>query len=168
MTFPVHHLSRPAAVLAGAAALVLSVSACGVLGGADDAKRDSASGEITESAEASVFSLEVKDCLVMPSAGETMVESLNALPCDQPHDGQIYAEQTLTELPEQTELDAMAQEFCLTEFEPFVGTAYESSVLEVTFLYPTEQSWQQGDDALQCVAQHPSEMVTQSFEGSAL
>lgn len=170
MTSPVRNLNpRAAALLPAAAALALVVSGCGALGGgADDAKRDASSGEVTESAAASVFSLEVGDCIAIPDADQMLVEQLDAMPCDQPHDAEIYAEQTLAKLPEEADLETLAGTFCLAEFEPFVGLAYEESVLEVTYLYPTEDSWAQGDDVLQCVVVHPSEDVTATLRGSAV
>ena len=170
MTSAVRNLNtRRAALLPAAAAVALGLSACAALGGgADDAKRDEASGQVTESAAASVFSLQVGDCIDIPDAAQLLVDRLDTLPCDQPHDAEIYAEQTLTEPPEQTALDSMANDFCLAEFEPFVGLPYEESVLEVTFLYPTDDSWAQGDDVLQCVVRHPTDSVTASLRGSAV
>ncbi len=164
MTAKTLTLRCAAAVLAGAAAL--SLAACGP----QDAQRDEATGEITASAEADVFSLQVGDCLDMSALAEqTEVETLPTLPCSDPHDGEVYAETTLADadkLP--SDLVAQAEEFCGAEFEPFVGMPYETSTLEVTYLHPTDASWGQGDRGVQCVVIATQEPVTGTLEGSAI
>lgn len=168
MTSTVRNLfTRTTPVLAAAAIVGLALSACG----APDAKRDESSGEITEAADADVFSLTVGDCLdLTDETDETAVETLPTVPCTEPHNAQVFAEQALAmdELPVEQDLFDLADQFCYDQFAGYVGLAYEESVLEVTYLYPTQESWDQGDDVLQCVVMHPSEQITTSFEGAAI
>lgn len=149
------------AVLAGASALALT--ACGP----EAAQRDEASGEITASADADVFSLEVGDCLDMEAATETEVETLPTVPCGDPHDGEVYAENELTGDEVPADLEDQAGTFCYDAFAPFIGMAYEESTLDFSYLAPTPASWDEGDRAVQCVLLSP-EPVTGTLEGAAV
>ncbi len=160
-------MTRAVPMAAAAAVLGLALSACS----SPEPKRDDASGEITEAAVADVFTLAVGDCLdLSEQADETAVETLPTVPCTEPHDAQVYAEQTLDmdELPVEDELFALADQFCYDQFAGYVGLSYEESVLEVQYLYPTQESWDAGDDVLQCVLVNPGEPLSTSFEGAAI
>ena len=43
-------------------------------------------------------------------------------------------------------IENAAADGCLTRFHPFVGLAYEYSELEIFWLEPTEESWDEIDD----------------------
>lgn len=145
---------------------------------AEPAQRDEPGGEITASAQADVFTLQVGDCLdyASQSAESTEFTSLPTIPCDQQHDTEIYAETTLTEeqykealaASTDTETLTFADQFCYDAFAPFVGTSYEESALEFTLLSPTDESWAQGDDVLQCLVVHLDGGLTGTMRGSAL
>ncbi|HEY0216606.1 MAG TPA: septum formation family protein [Cellulomonas sp.] len=149
-------------------ASVVAVAGCSMLGGSDDAKRDESSGEVTEAADADVFSLAVGDCLDLSDFEETEVETLPVVPCSDPHDSEVYAEQELTgdEIP--TDLDTQADQICYDAFAPFVGIAYEESQLGYSYLAPTSVSWDQGDRNVQCIVSHLTEQVTSTLEGSGI
>ena len=68
--------------------------------------------------------------------------------------------------PSASEMEAIVQEQCLTSFEGFVGMPYEESALEVTWLEPTPESWEQGDRELVCMITDPAGDVTGSLEGA--
>lgn len=136
------------ALLALAAASALVLSGCG----ASEPVRDAETGEIVEAAEADAFSIRVGDCLdttgTFSEEESTEVESLPTIPCGDAHDGEVYATTLLDEgdYPGEDAVVKQADEFCYTEFEPFVGLAYEDSVLDFTMLYPTSDSWSMLDD----------------------
>ncbi len=170
VSIPVKHLSatRVSAALLGAG-LLLVLAGCAP----EDAKRDEATGEITEAADAGVLSIAVGDCLgssdQLAGEEETEIQSLPTVPCSDPHDSEVYAEMTFQE--EEFPGDAVVSEldeYCYNAFSPFVGLAYEDSVLEYSLLYPTEVSWEQGDRIGQCVLIHPTELVTGTLEGAAI
>lgn len=148
---------------AAGAALVAGLTACG--SGSDDPQRDETSGEVTASAESDVFAIKVGDCLDLSQQESSEVSSLPTVPCDEPHDSEVFAELTLTgdELP--TDLDTQADTFCHDEFATFVGISYEESALEYSPLTPTESSWAQGDRVVQCIVLS-GEPVTGSLQGS--
>ncbi len=168
MPLSVKHLSaarKTSAVLG--AALMLVVAGCS----SDDAKRYEATGEITEAAEADVFSIAVGDCLDMSgqSDAESEIGALPTVPCSDPHDSEVYAEMTFSQVDYPAdELTTSLDEFCYNEFSPFVGMAYEESVLLVTTLYPTPTSWDEGDRVGQCIVMHPDELVTSTLQGAAI
>jgi hypothetical protein len=150
-------------------AAVVTVSGCSLLSsGPDEAKRDESSGQVTESADADVFSIKVGDCLNLEDMQQTTVESLPVVPCTEPHDSEVYAEQTLTGESLPTDLDVTSDEFCYTEFSTFVGIAYEESALDYQVLTPSDASWDAGDRAVQCIVVHLTEQVTGTLQGAGI
>lgn len=165
--------------------LTLALTGCSsVLDVLDDspeaAQRDEPGGEITASADADVFSLQVGDCLNYVALSETTTEfaSLPTVPCAEQHDAEIYAETTLTqdqheadlalaENPE-AETPTYAEQYCYDAFAGFVGTPYEESALDFSYLSPTAESWDQGDDVLQCIVVHLDGGLTGTMRDSAL
>jgi hypothetical protein len=165
----VRTLTSRSALAVLAVASVVAVSGCSMLSsGSDDAKRDEASGEVTESADANVFSIKVGDCLNLAEMSQTEVESLPVVPCAEPHDSEVYAEQTLTGDSLPADLDTTTDEFCYTEFSTFLGIAYEESTLEFQVLTPSSASWDAGDRAVQCIVVHPTEQVTGTLQGAGI
>jgi len=155
---------RPLLPALGAGLLLLSLTACL---GAGDPKRDAASGDITEAADADVLALRVGDCLVMSDVAEGLVDSVPTVPCSDPHDGEVYAEKVLAGDALPADADDQADEFCVTEFESFVGLPYADSVLSMAVLRPTEDSWDAGDRTVQCIV-HAVEDVTGSLAGAGV
>lgn len=67
--------------------------------------------------------------------------------CAGPHESEVYAWTAIPDssgsaFPGEETLAELADEFCGTEFEPYVGTAYDDSVLLYWYLYPTESAWE--------------------------
>lgn len=139
--------ARSAAVVAGFAAGGLMLAACST---DDETTRDDA-GAIVESGEISAFSINVGDCIVGAASGE--VSGFEGVPCDQPHDNEVYHTFDLPdgEFPGDAVIEARGTEDCLAEFEPFVGLDFASSIYGVTWLFPTAGSWAQGDREIACL-----------------
>ncbi|MFD4993701.1 septum formation family protein [Cellulosimicrobium cellulans] len=166
---------RPLLLVVSAAALALTASGCGAIldeiSGPSEAQRDEPGGEVTEASDADVFSIQVGDCLVTAKLpdGEN-VESVPVVPCSEPHDAEVYAE---TELPEgdypgDEAIEASADEFCLGEFEAFVGLSYDESAYYYWPFTPREDGWTSLDDrVVQCVLDTDGTDVTGSLQGSA-
>ncbi|MFC4556249.1 septum formation family protein [Georgenia faecalis] len=117
----------------------------------------------------SVLELEVGDCLRSPDLEAEEVSTVETLECSEPHDAEVYAELTFDgdEYPGTSTVQADSEEFCLAEFEPYVGIAYEESEIYMTTMYPTEESWDQADDRTALCILLPQEDVTESLEGAA-
>jgi hypothetical protein len=150
------------AVLAGL--LVIGLGACSGDDDDSDAQRDE-SGDITEGGEADVFDIGVGDCMG-GDAPQGNVTSVEAVPCDQPHDSEIYHSYTIPGDEFPGDMSTITQEQCLPAFQQFIGMAYEQSAIEVTTLEPTAESWEQGDRELLCVAVDPAGSVTGSLQGA--
>jgi hypothetical protein len=154
-----------------AVASVLALGGCsaiqGIFGG-ETVARDSETQEITEAGTADVFALNVGDCINDVDAEE--VTEVPAVPCDEPHDNEIYYEFSMPdgEFPGDEATMAAAEEQCAPEFDKFVGLAYEESVLDWFPYTPTEGSWTEGGDRLvQCVIYEPQVRTSGSLAGVA-
>lgn len=150
-----------------AASAVLLLGSCSLL--SSDAPRDE-SGQVTEATNISVFSLQNGDCFDAASMGTGEVNTVQVIPCDEPHDSEIFAEKNLTgsSFPGDTQIREEADEFCYGEFEPFMGISYEESEHFFYSLTPTEGSWDQDNDRLiQCIVESSSGNISESMKGSA-
>ena len=115
------------------------------------ADRD-ASGAIVDAGSLDAFTIRLGDCfnntysLASDDAGE--VSSLPGVPCSEPHDNEVYAvfDVNLSSFPGDEAMSEHAFEQCLGRFKDFVGNAYEESVLDITALYPSNQSWNAHSD----------------------
>ncbi|SDS76237.1 septum formation family protein [Jiangella sp. DSM 45060] len=156
--------SRVAMAASAAVAAVLLLAGCSDDG--DEPKRD-ASGNVTESAGADVFDVQVGDCLGDFGDSE-QVTDVSVVPCDQEHAQEIYATAEIAdgELPSDDDLRAQAEETCTAEFETYVGLPYAESALDFTWLQPTAESWDQGDRELVCLVNDPAGPVTGSLQGA--
>jgi hypothetical protein len=161
---------RVATSVAAPALLLLALSGCALLG-PEDAPRESPGGQITESADADVFSVQVGDCInASAMEDDTEMESLPVVPCADPHDGEIIAQTELPEgdFPGDDALVAQGEEFCAAEFETFVGIPYDDSALYVWPLTPSQGGWETVDDrVIQCVLDTDGELVTGTLKGAA-
>jgi len=171
---------RTAAVSVLASAFLLSGCSAldGLMGGAEP-ERDEETGEITEAVDADAFALRVGDCLnyaedatadVSEDAPELEeVVSVPTVPCGDEHDSEVYAAHVLEgdEYPGDESVMASADELCFADFEPFVGTAYDASVLDFTYLAPSSDSWSLGDDReVLCILVDADGGVTGTLEGA--
>jgi hypothetical protein len=118
---------------------------------ATEADRD-ASGAIVAGGNVDAFTIRVGDCfndtaaLVSEEAGE--ISSLPGVPCAEPHDNEVYAvfDVEFASFPGDEEMGEFAFSQCLERFQGFVGSVYEESILDITALYPSDQSWRLQDD----------------------
>ena len=92
------------------------------------------------------------DCFDDSSDFEGEVTDLPGVPCSQPHDYETYAvfDVSITSYPSEENMSELAYDSCLERFDSFVGTDYDSSILEIITLYPTDLSWQQDDREIVC------------------
>ena len=126
----------------------LVIAAIIVVALSTDAERD-ASGRITEAGSLNIFDVRDGDCL---NGVEKLEEamSVDAVPCSEPHDAQVYA---VTQLPgrEYPGDDAIARQAEGTCQRGFPAGAGEDA--EMFFFQPSRQSWDTQDDrAVACMA----------------
>lgn len=159
----------PAALILGSALLLGGcVQISDMLGGGETAVRDADSGEVTDAGQVDVFTLAVGDCLNDQSGEE--VYDVPVVPCAEPHDYEVYHDFAMPdgEYPGQDATYTAADEGCYAAFAPFVGLAYEESILDFSYYVPTQQSWDEGNDRLiSCFLGDPSTQTTGSLAGVA-
>jgi len=116
--------------------------------------------------------LVVGDCLNLPQTAEVSVA--DTISCDQPHDNEVFALKSVgTELglnyPGRSEVETFASSACLENFDEYVGIAYQESIFYLTFLYPTSESWADGDRSIVCILfRGDLEKMTRSMRDSGL
>jgi hypothetical protein len=129
-----------------ALALVLAV----VLGAcSDDGPGRDDTGQITSAGDLSVFDLQVGDCVLIDDELEAANETLPVVPCDEPHQAEVYAlvdVDDLDQYPGERELSNRAEIECVAEFADYVGVDLADSVLFFTYMIPSIRSWQDDDD----------------------
>jgi hypothetical protein len=166
-------LTRVLVVLT-AAAVAVPLAGCSIVrdllpgGSAPQPERDETSQEIVEEGQADVFALRVGDCL--NEVSEELVSEVPVVPCDQPHDEEIYFDFLLEgdEYPGDDPIQTEADTRCGAEFDAFVGLAYDSSTLDFYAYRPSEESWTQLDDRIvSCVIFDPAGQVTGTLAGAA-
>jgi hypothetical protein len=157
------HLRVPAgprlAAVLGAAMLV---AGCGP--DQDQAVRGDDSSAIVTPGSVDVFEVRVGDCFEEEFASANASESaevfdVDAVPCDQEHQSEVYATFDLPDgdYPGEKEVVQLASEGCVERFADFVGTSYGSTRLDVNYLFPTRRSWEDtGDREVACAVYDPA------------
>ena len=102
------------------------------------------------SAKGNVFSLSVGDCFngVMSTYEHSEVGDVDVVSCSKPHTYEVYSEFELTgsSWPGQSTVSSRADEICWSRFASFVGMDYDSSEWYLTSVFPTQDSWNRGND----------------------
>lgn len=131
----------------------------------------SAAATTTTTPKSDVFDLKVGDCLAdLDEVERDQVADVSIVPCSDPHEAEVYAETDLSgsRYPGDDEVETESDEFCVVEFEEFVGAPYEDADLEITYLLPTWRSWLLGDRNVDCILYDPEGDLDDSAEGSDL
>lgn len=150
-----------------AAVLLFAVAAC-----SDDGPGRDDEGRITSAGDLSVFDLETGDCVVLDDDLEAANETLPVVPCDEPHQAEVYAlvdVDDLDQYPGERELSNRAELECVGEFSGYVGVDLADSELYFTYLIPSIRSWQDdGDRTVVCMALGVGAPLERSVEGSEI
>jgi hypothetical protein len=145
-----------------------------VLGQLNSAERD-ASGEVVKEGTLEVEEFQLGDCLdsleMKPEgvSDSDLVYSGAGVPCDTPHEFEIYAETSLPYSSQfSTQIGANAIDFCESQFEAYIGINYLNSELEIDAIFPTEESFRAGDRKVQCLVSELGERraLVESIKGS--
>jgi Domain of unknown function (DUF4190)/Septum formation len=132
------------------------------------ATRSPTTGVITHRGHINAFSLRVGDCFDNP-AGAKRVDMVTAIPCDQPHNAQIYAKFKLTgsdfSYPGAAVVERRARSGCNAR----IGTVNKSmttSEMTVRILLPEQTSWAAGQRTVSCMVVNPTATLTTSLLNS--
>lgn len=158
---------------AGVRAVLIASTAAVLVGcGPDVAVRSSDdAGAVVTPGVVDAFEVRVGDCYLDDSDVEdaelSEVFRVAAVPCDEPHDNEVYAIFDLPdgEFPGQDELIRLADEGCHESFAEFAGVGLYETRLDLTYLFPTEQSWARGDREVACAVFDPAGQLEASLAG---
>ena len=152
--------ARPALVLGVSAAILsLGLSACvpsyRPRSSSPNPARTSSSGRnpTTPSKPATGLiyftDLEVGQCFQDWTEEDTQVMAAD---CSTPHDNEVYyvAELTDDDLPSENDLENRSLGLCLASFEPYVGALPDETTLDYGWLFPSDESWSEGDRDIAC------------------
>ena len=134
------------------AAAGLLLSGCSILNQLTNTTQRDASGTPTaENDNADVFSIKVGDCLNDATASGT-VTTAPIVPCSKPHDSEAYKSITMTDgdFPGTDAVKAQADQGCGDAFPAFVGIPFNDSKLDISYYFPTSDSWANGDREILC------------------
>ena len=133
------------------------------------ATRSATTGVITHRGHMNAFSLRVGDCFDNPTGANT-VNTVTAIPCDQPHNAQIYAKFRLTgsdlSYPGAAVVGRRARGGCNARIGS-VDKAITTSAMTVRILLPDETSWAAGQRTVSCMIVNPTATLTTSLLNSA-
>ena len=161
-------------IVIGVAGTGLAASMAASLGGFDNTTRDD-DGQITDSGKISVFNVQIGDCLKdgdlanLETQG-TVTESVG-VPCTEPHKYEVFGEKVVSDLEAFSRVAVIseAEEFCLSAFQSYIGIAYKDSLFEFTYLFPSANTWSNGDKEITCLVESGSnQMLNVSVHNSGL
>ncbi|MFC4138504.1 MULTISPECIES: septum formation family protein [unclassified Microbacterium] len=114
--------------------------------------------------QSGIYTLQVGDCFTQASLDKNKPD----VPCDSPHDGEIYAvlQHKKGKTPSVADFQAEADTACLTSFKTFVGVAYKSSTLRFSYIYPSPETWSAGDRSTLCYVYENGKQTTGSLQGT--
>jgi hypothetical protein len=148
-------------------ALVLLVGACS----SDDPTRGD-DGRIVNGGDLSVFDLVPGDCVVLADDLEAVNETLPVVPCEEPHQAEVYALVEVDDLdayPGERELSDRAELECLDEFADYVGVDLVDSTLFFTYMIPSVRGWQEEQHrTVVCLVVAAGRPIEGSVAGSGL
>lgn len=146
------------AILALVAVLVIVLLLVLALTGGDDG-----GGDADEDAEPNVGrvganDLRVGDCITDAGSPEGDVTTFNAVRCDKPHNGEVYTLIVLegaegARYPGVGFVNGKGQRGCRARLRrQLTRKAFDDRRLGYKYVYPTRQSWADGDREITCIA----------------
>ncbi len=131
----------------------------------DDVERDP-SGEITAAGTVAIDNLAVGDCVEsVDNEGSHM--SVDVVPCDEPHDNEVFARFDVPgdAWPGEEAVEADAEAGCWDALLEYAPTAYDDPDVTLFHFYPTALSWADGDREIICLTEYLDGPRVGSIEG---
>lgn len=159
---------RATALIAAVGLVLTGCSAFEDLFGDDKPERGE-NGQVSEIAEgASVFDIVEGDCLSeFDTEGD--VKEIDIIPCGQEHHQEVLLITKITakELPDDEAIKKLVRDKCVPAFNDFVGTSFDDSSLDIQYLSPSQESWDNQEDRdIVCTVYDPAGATTGSLEGA--
>ncbi|PSK98666.1 putative regulator of septum formation [Haloactinopolyspora alba] len=123
-----------------------------VLIGQERADRDD-TGRIDQEGWVDATDLKAGDCVNDLEETEE-VHNVDAVPCSQPHDGEVYANFELAEgdYPGESAVFTQAEQQCSVMLRNYSPDAFEDPAIGIYYLYPREDRWS-FDREVTCIAE---------------
>lgn len=103
---------------------------------------------------------------------EGQLSSLDPVSCTIPHDSEVVGSTTHPDaaaFPGEPSLATFATTPCIAAFNAYVGSDFQTSILAMLPIVPTESTWAKGDRAITClVLADDGSKLTSSVKGSGL
>ncbi len=146
---------------------MLVVSTANSLAGLGDSSNSFGSSSSQSSQTVSSTELRIGDCF-SDNALDGSSDPVPTVSCDKQHDDEAFVivkTPNVTDYPGDWALSKTADALCRPLFEKFVGAPLDRTNLDYSEIYPTEDSWNNGDRAVLCYAFEDDNPVTGVLEG---
>ena len=88
---------------------------------------------------------------VLAEDGQIEVGTMPIVDCAEPHTGEVFYVEDLPDGDYPSDASTLGETLCPDNFDAYVGTPYLESSLYVTQLYPTPETWADGDRQIVCL-----------------
>jgi hypothetical protein len=133
-----------------------------------NAKRDD-NGQISGGGNLQVEDLRIGDCFTLKDTAASEVSEVDAKPCTEAHQYEMFHKATMPEsdYPTEDQFSSFLADECIPAFNSYVGAPYDSSTLDIFSFTPTESLWKDGNRNVQCAVFDPSsKLVSGSLESA--
>lgn len=129
----------------------------------------SSTGDITKGGDLTSNDLRVGDCWDMKDPTADTIDNVAAKPCSDAHEYEVYYIASMPEgaYPGESAFTDYVDATCVPAFQTYVGTAYDGSDLDISWLYPGDDGWAAGDRTVECSVYDPNDQrLTASLRSS--
>ncbi|WP_176459770.1 septum formation family protein [Rhodococcus sp. OK302] len=139
---------------------------------AGTANTSSIAGKEVAVDDVNLFDISVGDCLVddiVTGSGDEVSGDQKKVDCAAPHYAEVYSNKVMTEstFPGLSVVEADSEKLCERAFADFVGMSFDESTLDISYMYPTSDSWISGDREILCLIADPAGDTEGSLRGVA-
>lgn len=119
-----------------------------------------------------VATANVGQCMNIDDLRNSEITEITTVDCSTEHDAQAVGKFDLEgegEFPGQDGIRIDAENGCVSAFSQYVGISYEETILGMTYIMPSTDSWSSGDREILCIAYLKDDTTaTESWENAAL
>lgn len=130
----------------------------------------SSTGEINRSGDMTANDLRVGDCFDLKDPSADEIFDVSAHPCTEAHEYEVFFVGNMADgtYPTEDTVTTFIVDNCGPAFDAYVGKTYQDSVLDFSWLSPSDESWGDGDRTVQCAIYDPAQTrLTSSIKASA-
>jgi hypothetical protein len=122
-----------------------------------------ANGDINKQGNLDAFSIKVNDCYEKPTDASAGFSSVKAIPCDQPHNAQVFFQFTFPNAtsvaPTDEELKSTADPQCTTAAGTKVDQNKAPQNAMMNYLVPDNTAWGKGHHDILCVIENDTDFT---------